>query len=126
MGIDPNNHRLNHKPFGLKQNPQCPNNGGLTSSSNSQIQVNYSQHLLKLNCDNDRLSDAASCSENDRVRFNELPDLNLDLTISCVIPSHSCINVDHKQKQEQEQEQEPHEVSNVSLTEQAPTLLLFQ
>ncbi|KAJ4972728.1 hypothetical protein NE237_005902 [Protea cynaroides] len=88
MGIDPNKHRLNQK----FPHPQIVS-GGSDTSSRSKTQTCQSFKPLKSQGDNDQVSDAGSCLEDDTCT---LPDLNLDLTMS--IPSPSIPVVEERQQ----------------------------
>lgn len=80
MGIDPNNHRLNHS----LPRPAHPI---LTSIETIQIKndMNNTQRY-----DNDQVSDARSCLDDETPRGSlTLPDLNLDLSMSFPSPSSS-------------------------------------
>ncbi|KAK8627574.1 hypothetical protein V6N13_135183 [Hibiscus sabdariffa] len=83
MGVDPNNHRL--MTLNLLPRPQIPRNsdtGAAEILSGPKVQVigddNIHPPANFRRRDNDRVSDAESCLD----ESNQLPDLNLDLTIS--------------------------------------------
>ncbi|KAK8526268.1 hypothetical protein V6N13_017320 [Hibiscus sabdariffa] len=85
MGIDPNNHRLITR--NLLPRPQFPhisNTGASEISPGPKVPITCDANIrppLKCRRDNDQVSDAASCLD-DEPCSNQLPDLNLDLTIS--------------------------------------------
>ncbi|XP_042487068.1 transcription repressor MYB4-like [Macadamia integrifolia] len=81
MGIDPNNHRLNQRV----PRPQTQLvSGGSDTSSGSKTHIFQPCKPVKSQGDNDQVSDAGSCLEDDTCN---LPDLNLDLTIRIPSPS---------------------------------------
>ncbi|RWR93891.1 transcription repressor MYB4-like protein [Cinnamomum micranthum f. kanehirae] len=102
MGIDPNNHRLNHT-LPPRQRQHGSNS---TSSSGSKSQVcEPCDQQMKSQGDNDQVSDAASCLNDESC---SLPDLNLDLTKTTSSPLTTA------------PEMKQHE------PKATPTLLLFQ
>lgn len=102
MGIDPNNHRLNHT-LPPRQRQHGSNS---TSSSGSKSQVcEPCDQQMKSQGDNDQVSDAASCLNDESC---SLPDLNLDLTKATSSPLTTA------------PEMKQHE------PKATPTLLLFQ
>ena len=116
MGIDPNNHKLSQSLPRLHQNPQ--HNSSSATSSGPKTNANPP---LKPRRDNDQVSDAGSCLEDDEP--SGLPDLNLDLTIS--IPSDSSLaKIEDEKKLIKNNNDQP------NLKEQefapSPTLCLFQ
>uniref|UniRef100_A0A5B7A4R1 Uncharacterized protein n=1 Tax=Davidia involucrata TaxID=16924 RepID=A0A5B7A4R1_DAVIN len=89
MGIDPNNHRLSH-------NFRRPKNGSDASgSATSSASKSHSRQPVKTRGDNDQVSDAGSCLEDEP---RGLPDLNLNLTIT-INPSPSIAIVEEEAKQ---------------------------
>lgn len=80
MGIDPNNHRLNHK---LPSRQQQQHGSNSSTSSRWKSQVCEPNEQVRSQGESDRVSDAASgLSHNTPV----LPDLNLDLTVTISSP----------------------------------------
>ncbi|CAK9157550.1 unnamed protein product [Ilex paraguariensis] len=73
MGIDPNNHRINHSS---SRSPCVSNSSTLMSASKS-----HECKRVKFQVNNDHVSDAASLLEDDDPRGG-LPDLNLGLTMN--------------------------------------------
>ncbi|XWS22820.1 hypothetical protein CRYUN_Cryun29cG0068600 [Craigia yunnanensis] len=91
MGIDPNNHRLSHNVL-----PHRPENQHYSNtSSGSKVPATNNIPPVKTRCDNDQVSDAASCLEDEPC--NQLLDLNLDLTIS--ISARSVAKLEDDQEQ---------------------------
>ncbi|KAA8530640.1 hypothetical protein F0562_005426 [Nyssa sinensis] len=89
MGIDPNNHRLNQitpRPQNQSISPVLTSSGSMNKDT-SKPTKNFG--------DNDRISDAASCLEDEKPGSH---DLNLDLTIA--IPSPSPLIVEKKGQNE--------------------------
>ncbi|XVF02825.1 hypothetical protein REPUB_Repub04eG0207700 [Reevesia pubescens] len=87
MGIDPSNHRLiSHNLLPLPQNPHSSNTSASATSSVSKVPEanNNINPAVKSRCDNDQVY-AASCLEDEPC--SQLPDLNLDITISISAPS---------------------------------------
>ncbi|XP_030950005.1 myb-related protein 308-like [Quercus lobata] len=112
MGIDPNNHRLNHINV---SRPQTSNaSAGAMSSGLKTHANNQSEKSQVENCD--QVSDAGSCLEDDSCG---LPDLNLDLMIT--MPSlNSLADVEEEQKLV-----ESNTSSELEFTH-SPTLVLFR
>ncbi|XP_031276295.1 transcription repressor MYB6-like [Pistacia vera] len=110
MGIDPNNHRLDHIP-----RPQLPQRHDISATVTSKHAVSNAKVI---SADNDRVSDAGSCLEDETSGDS---NLNLDLTIS--VPSLSSALVDEDNNKPQ---------NNVSVvagaigSDELPTLLLFR
>lgn len=110
MGIDPNNHRLCH----TLPRPQNPQNSASATSSGLKSQAK--QPPEKSDVDNEQVSDAGSCLEDEPC--SALPDLNLDLTMSVPSPSIGVV-----------QEKEKDNETNISRELQlppSPTLFLFK
>lgn len=111
MGIDPNNHRLNHIP-----RPQRPQRDDFSSNVTSKNEACKTKVTSGGN--NDRVSDAGSCLEDETSGDSTL---NLDLTIS--VPSLSSTLVDEDNNKPQ---------NSLSLvpgavgSDELPTLLLFR
>nr|AFH03064.1 R2R3-MYB transcription factor MYB12 [Epimedium sagittatum] len=84
MGIDPNNHRLTHNLPGRSQ-IQKVSTSAASSGSKNQTRL----PVMKIQANNDQLSDAGSSSLEDDT--STLPDLNLDLTINLPSPSPTFI-----------------------------------
>ncbi|XP_022759929.1 transcription repressor MYB6-like [Durio zibethinus] len=70
MGIDPNNHKLNQYPIRPHPQPVIPPN---------PTSLNVTCKLRGSSVDNDRISDAASCLEDEKFGVS---NLDLDLTIA--------------------------------------------
>ncbi|XVE92057.1 hypothetical protein REPUB_Repub01dG0064500 [Reevesia pubescens] len=126
-GIDPNNHRLiSHNLLHRPENPHNNSNSSASAtSSGSKVPAatnNINPPVLKSRCENDQVSDAASCLE-DEPCSNQLPDLNLDLTIS-INPAPSVA------KLEDDDQEQNHKESNISRDREyfspSPTLVLFR
>lgn len=81
MGIDPNNHRLNHT-LPPRQH-QHGSNSTTSLGSKSQVCEPYDQQMKSQGDNYDQVSDAASCLNDESC---SLPDLNLDLTITTSSP----------------------------------------
>lgn len=99
-GIDPNNHRLNHKTPSI-QNPPISHSSkslGLKDISKNESTIG------KTNVDKYEVSDVASGEDESRVL--PLPDLNLDLTISIPSPTFSENNL--KPNHESKSSRKPH------------------
>lgn len=111
MGIDPNNHRLSQN----LPRPQTQKVSGSLTSSGTKNQACQPCQPVKTQQDNDQISDAGSCLEDDTCT---LPDLNLDLTIS--IPSPSLTVVENRQQPVDSDL--PMELESAP----SPTLLLFR
>ncbi|KAJ8761228.1 hypothetical protein K2173_001284 [Erythroxylum novogranatense] len=113
MGIDPNNHRLNQ----ILAHPQPQR---LSPSSESQKDAcNYISK--KSNQDNNKISDSASCLEDETSAVSS--NLNLDLTIAAPYTHH------HHQLITLENRTpflEPPTTTNEVKNEALPTLLLFR
>ncbi|XP_059671107.1 MYB-like transcription factor 4 [Cornus florida] len=114
MGIDPNNHRLN-------QNLSSPQNQNtstdlITSSASGSMENNESRPS-KTHADNDRVSDAASCLEDEA-----LGSQNLNLDLSIAVPSPSSLSPSLIEKKLQNGESKMMEEFGSDL---CPTLLLF-
>lgn len=109
MGVDPNNHRMSRTLLSHQHNH------GITSatSSDSKSQESQPSQIAKSLGENDQLSDAASCLDDDTCT---LPDLNLDLTMT--VPS-SPNSASEKQRSEESKVQRG--IQNAA----SPTLLLF-
>ncbi|XP_048318055.2 transcription factor MYB8 isoform X1 [Ziziphus jujuba] len=94
MGIDPNNHRLNHSfPRPHHHHPSSQTAGTQMSFGFIKSPTNTDNNIHPLKSSNcDQESDAGSCLENefcgDR-NDHQLPDLNLDLAISISSPNSS-------------------------------------
>ncbi|XVE85390.1 hypothetical protein DITRI_Ditri17bG0087200 [Diplodiscus trichospermus] len=114
MGIDPNNHRLNHNV--LPHRPENPHNSH--ASSGSKVPATNNIPPVKSRRDNDQVSDAASCLEDEP--SGQLPDLNLDLTISISARSAAKLEDDQEQNHKQSNRSRDLEFS------QSPALVLFQ
>ncbi|XP_008797850.2 MYB-like transcription factor 4 [Phoenix dactylifera] len=110
MGIDPNNHRVSQS-VPLRQ-PQSSRNVTLLGGPASHERRECQQ--LNSATENDRVSDTASCLEDDAYM---LPDLNLDLTKSAPSPPTTVM----EWRQESEELKAPSELGNAT----KPTLLLF-
>ena len=95
MGIDPNNHRLIHTV--LPNRPENQHNSN--TSSGSKVPAINNIPPVKSRCDNDQVSDAASCLEVEPC--SQLPDLNLDLTISISARSVAKLEDDQEQNHKQ-------------------------
>ena len=82
MRIDPNNHRLiNYNLLYRPENPHNSNSSATATSSGSKVPAATNINPpVKSRCDNDQVSDAASFLEDEPC--SQLPDLNLDFTIS--------------------------------------------
>ncbi|KAA8529071.1 hypothetical protein F0562_033441 [Nyssa sinensis] len=87
MGIDPNNHRLSHNLF----RPQNPDASGSATSSASKSHA--CEAAKSRGGDNDQVSDAGSCLEDEP---SGLPDLNLDLTMTIPSPSNATVENEAK------------------------------
>ncbi|GMI75158.1 myb domain protein 4 [Hibiscus trionum] len=105
MGIDPNNHRLITR--NLLPRPQFPHNfctGASGISAEPKVPVIGDaadiHPPLHSRRDNDQVSDAASCLD-DEPCSNQLPDLNLDLTISVSAATVDKLEDDEEKKQKQ-------------------------
>ncbi|KAK8529257.1 hypothetical protein V6N13_102190 [Hibiscus sabdariffa] len=104
MGIDPNNHRLITR--NLLPRPQFPhisNTGASGISPGPKVPITgdaNNRPPLKCRRDNDQVSDAASCLD-DEPCSNQLPDLNLDLTISVSAATVDELEVDQEKNQKQ-------------------------
>ncbi|KAJ8641875.1 hypothetical protein MRB53_018569 [Persea americana] len=109
MGVDPNNHRMSRTLLSHQHNH------GITSatSSGSKSQESQPSQIAKSLGENDQLSDAASCLDDDTCA---LPDLNLDLTMT--VPS-SPNSASEKQRSEESK------VLRGTQNAASPTLLLF-
>ncbi|KAL7001017.1 hypothetical protein U1Q18_002170 [Sarracenia purpurea var. burkii] len=125
MGIDPNNHRLNQSLISRSQNPRASDEGATAATSSaSRDLASESRPPAKSQGDNDQVSDAGSCLEEDAAR-GLLPDLNLDLSMTIPpSPSSSIVIVEDKKKKQNDQ-------SSTSRNDQLecsqrPTLLLFR
>ncbi|KAL6010909.1 hypothetical protein ACLOJK_001352 [Asimina triloba] len=110
MGIDPNNHKLGNN-ITVAQ-PQHKHGSNSSTSSGSRSLVCEPHRPARSHRDNDLVSDAASCLDDDSIT---LPDLNLDLTMAIPSPSLTA----HIRKDEEFNELRRHE------HESSPTLLLF-
>ncbi|XP_010259378.1 PREDICTED: transcription repressor MYB4-like [Nelumbo nucifera] len=115
MGIDPNNHRLNNHIHPSSPSKRVVSDSEISSGSKNQ--ATQSCQPAKSHGDNDRVSDAASCLEDDTCA---LPDLNLDLTMT-TIPSSSSLAV----VEERHQIAEPDTGTELE-SAPSPTLLLFR
>jgi len=92
MGIDPNNHRLSRS----LPRPQAPTITSSCATLSDELKCGAhddDQQPVNSRGENDQVSDAGSCFEDDS---GGLVDLNLDLTIS--IPFTSLANVEEEQK----------------------------
>ncbi|XP_022725872.1 myb-related protein 308-like [Durio zibethinus] len=119
IGIDPNNHRLiSHKLLPRPENPHNSNSSASATSSGSKVPAATNTNPpVKSRCDNDLVSDAASCLEDEPC--SQLPDLNLDLTISISAPSAAKL----------EDQEKTHKQFNISMDldlSPSPTLVLFR
>ncbi|KAL4362942.1 hypothetical protein GQ457_04G009050 [Hibiscus cannabinus] len=105
MGIDPNNHRLITR--NLLPRPQFPhisNTGASGISPGPKVPVTGDANIrspLKCRRDNDQVSDAASCLD-DEPCSNQLPDLNLDLTISVSAATVDELEDDQRKKNQKQ------------------------
>nr|AKR80571.1 R2R3 MYB transcription factor [Vaccinium uliginosum] len=116
MGIDPNNHRLNQNLPPRSQNPRP----SPTATASSASKHDVSQPLKTKLAENDQVSDAASCLDDDSTPC--LPDLNLDLKITLNYSSSISINFVEEEKKEIDQSTLSRDVeSNL-----CPTLPLFR
>ncbi|XVF85335.1 hypothetical protein PTKIN_Ptkin17bG0109500 [Pterospermum kingtungense] len=109
MGIDPNNHKLMTRTV-LPHRPQNSQNSKTSSASKlvpaATKDNNNIPPVKPPRCDNDQVSDAASCLEDDQC--TQLPDLNLDLTISISSARPVAKLEDHEHEQN-------HKQSNISM-----------
>ena len=118
MGIDPNNHRLSNSRPRL-QPPNVSSSCATLSDQTKFPPRDHDQQPPKSRGENDQVSDAGSCFEEDSSVM--AVDLNLDLTIS--IPFTSLANAEEEQK---------HIACNssteldFSTTAPTPALLLFR
>lgn len=117
MGIDPNNHRLSNNRPRLDQPPNFTSS--CATLSDHQLKC-PPHHHPKSRGENDQVSDAGSCFEEDSSGM--AADLNLDLKIS--IPFTSLANAEEEQK---------HNIAcnsstelDFSATTPSPALLLFR
>ncbi|XP_022775676.1 transcription factor MYB8-like [Durio zibethinus] len=119
-GIDPNNHRLiNHNVLPRAESPRNSTSTSATSSSSKvPAATNNINPTVKSRCDNDQISDAASCMEDEPC--NQLPDLNLDLTISISSPSIA------KLENQEQNHKQPNISRDLELISPSPTLVLFR
>ncbi|XVE74720.1 hypothetical protein DITRI_Ditri12bG0040200 [Diplodiscus trichospermus] len=87
MGMDPNNHRLiSHNLIPRPGNPHNSNSCESATSTSSKVPAATNINPpVKSRCENDEVSDAASCLEDEPSQM--IPDLNLDLTVSISSPS---------------------------------------
>lgn len=115
MGIDPNNHRVNH----TFRRSQSPNPSGSSATSSSLVKTNKAAPPPKSPTDNDKSFDAG-VSTSEEVNPSSLPDLNLDLTIS--VPSVSIAKVE-EQHDENDKSNKNMDIDN---TAPSPTLVLFR
>ena len=140
MGIDPNNHRLGQlptlpRPIDLNSQTHQHNNIGNISSTVVKSTVDH-QLLAKPrreNCTDHEVSDAGSCLEDNEYdssfAHDQLPDLNLDLTMNIPLSLEPCYNnTDNNGNEEQKYGQDiPNEMRKDSLKvlDSVPTLPLF-
>ncbi|KAK9272790.1 hypothetical protein L1049_003167 [Liquidambar formosana] len=111
MGIDPNNHRLSQNlPLPHKQ---C----GSANIKSSESMNDDACQPLKSCGDNDRVSDAASCLEDETSAGS--PDLNLELTIGAVATPSPLLVEETQQNSESKMAREVE-------SDPVPTLLLFR
>lgn len=113
MGIDPNNHRLNQTHYSSPQNLSTPI---ITSFAT----VNTQKILKPFETDNDQaISDAASCLEDETLLRSHHQHLNLELSVAIPSPSPSTAGKMQQNatgfKMKEEVESDPY-----------PTLLLFR
>ncbi|XVF20653.1 hypothetical protein REPUB_Repub12eG0020000 [Reevesia pubescens] len=109
LGIDPNNHRLNQYP--IRPQPQH-----VVPPSPTSLNV-ACKPPRGSSVDNDRVSDAASCLEDEK---SGVSNLDLDLTIA--FPSTEPIKSDEEKQQNTASIVTSDQEENYT----APTLLLFQ
>ncbi|XVF43652.1 hypothetical protein PTKIN_Ptkin02bG0057800 [Pterospermum kingtungense] len=119
MGIDPANHRLmSHSLLRCRpENPHTSNSSASATSFGSKVPADHRSQ----SDDNDQVSDTASCLEDEPC--SELPDLNLDLslTVSTISPLSVATLEDEENK--------PHKQFNISRDldlSPSPTLVLFR
>ncbi|CAK9135977.1 unnamed protein product [Ilex paraguariensis] len=108
VGIDPNNHRMN-------QSLPRPQNRCLSSPSTSSESLSAPSKPSKTVGEDDQLSDAATCVENEALGLH---GLNLDLTMA--VPSSSS-SIEKKKQQSAELK-----TREVVENDGVPTLLLFR
>ncbi|WRX13569.1 SANT/Myb domain - like 10 [Theobroma cacao] len=120
MGIDPKNHRLGITKLPRPQSPLKYSNTSATSSGSKVPAANKKNPAVKSRCDNDQVSDAASCLE-DEPCGQLIPDLNLnlDLTINISVPNSVA-------KVEEEQNHKECNISKDLEFSPSPTLVLFR
>lgn len=112
MGVDPNNHRMSR----TLPSHQQKNGTSSATSSGSKSQVCQPCQLPKSNGENDQMSDAASCLDDDKCT---LPDLNLDLTIAVSAPP---LETASERPQSQESKLVPSGIEDANY----PALVLFR
>ncbi|XXG74224.1 hypothetical protein AAC387_Pa07g3001 [Persea americana] len=112
MGVDPNNHRMSR----ILPSHQQKNGTSSATSSGSKSQVCQPCQLPKSNGENDQMSDAASCLDDDKCT---LPDLNLDLTIAVSAPP---LETASERPQSQESKLVPSGIEDANY----PALVLFR
>uniref|UniRef100_A0A2P2JCV4 Transcription repressor MYB6-like n=1 Tax=Rhizophora mucronata TaxID=61149 RepID=A0A2P2JCV4_RHIMU len=117
MGIDPNNHRLNQ----ILPRPQPDHASGTVATAASLVSPKKTcEKLKKPKHDNDRVSDSASCLEDETSASSKV---NLDLTIAVPPPPPL---VGSPEKGTQNSEWATVTRSEVSINDALPTLLLFR
>ncbi|GLT28833.1 hypothetical protein SLA2020_037370 [Shorea laevis] len=114
MGIDPNNHKLNHIPL----RPQ-PQHVSPAPTSKNTMDAYKQQKVIAASGENNGISDSASSlEEEDGKSAALLPNLNLDLTIAVPSPPSNKIT--------EEMTQNTESTVTGEVLKNEPTLLLFR